>query len=303
VRSLVAIAVAVPWVVWALLRTLGVELPYPLVALVAFTPYAALSSPLPVVVALALRRRRVAVLAGVSAALLGVAVVPRAVAGARPGASGPRLGGLSAHVWLGSADVTTLLRVAREHDVDVLSVQELRPKTVERLDRAGADEQFAGGMILAPDPGAAGTALLSRLPMDSRGVVTVRGAPPVRIEAVHPRPPVSRSAEQEWRAAIAALPGSDSRGDVRILAGDFNATLDHPELRKLLDRGYLDAADSAGAGWRPTWPAPPSSGRALPLTIDHILVDTRVRVERVTVIAIPHSDHRAVIAQLRLPRT
>jgi endonuclease/exonuclease/phosphatase family metal-dependent hydrolase len=52
---------------------------------------------------------------------------------------------------------------------------------------------------------------------------------------------------------------------------------------------------------RPTWPAPPRRGRALPLTIDHVLVDRRVRVERVTVVRIPHSDHRAVIAVLRLP--
>jgi endonuclease/exonuclease/phosphatase family metal-dependent hydrolase len=209
---------------------------------------------------------------------------------------------MTSNVWLGSADVEALLRAAREHDVDVLSVQELRPKTVLRLGRAGASEQFPGGQILEPDLGAAGVGLLSRLPMDADGVVTVRGAPPVRIKAVHPRPQVSRTAEPEWRAALAALPGSDSRGDVQILAGDFNATLDHPEFRKLLDRGYLDAADSAGAGWRPTWPAPPSTGRALPLTIDHVLVDTRVRVEKVTVVDIPHSDHRAVIAVLRLPR-
>ncbi len=89
---------------------------------------------------------------------------------------------------------------------------------------------------------------------------------------------------------------------MRILAGDFNATLDHPELRAVIERGYTDAADAAGAGLRPTWPAPPRNRRALPLTIDHVLVDRRVRVERVTVVRIPHSDHRAVIAELRLPR-
>ena len=133
-------------------------------------------------------------------------------------------------------------------------------------------------------------------------VLEVRGAPPVRIKAVHPRPPVSSTAAPEWRALIARMPGSDSQGDVRVLAGDFNATLDHPELRALLDRGYTDAADAAGTGLKPTWPAPPRSRRALPLTIDHVLVDRRVRVERVTVVRIPHSDHRAVIAVLRLPR-
>ena len=56
-RSVVAVVVALPSVVWALLRTLGVELSYPLVALIAFAPYAALTSPVPVVAALVLRRR------------------------------------------------------------------------------------------------------------------------------------------------------------------------------------------------------------------------------------------------------
>src|SRR3954469_22593505 len=65
-RSLVAGAVAAPWVVWALVRTFGVELPYPFVALVAFTPYAALSSWVPVAVGLLVRRWAVAGVAGVA---------------------------------------------------------------------------------------------------------------------------------------------------------------------------------------------------------------------------------------------
>jgi endonuclease/exonuclease/phosphatase (EEP) superfamily protein YafD len=47
------------------------------------------------------------------------------------------------------------------------------------------------------------------------------------------------------------------------------------------------------------WPA--VRRRALPITIDHVLVDRRIRVEAVRVAAIPGSDHRAVIVTLRLP--
>ena len=71
------------------------------------------------------------------------------------------------------------------------------------------------------------------------------------------------------------------------MAGDFNATLDHRELRALLDRGWIDAADAVGAGLTWTWPA--LRRRALPLTIDHVLVDRRVRVEEVTVVKVPGS--------------
>ncbi len=222
-RNVVAVVVAVPWVVWAAVRWLGVELPYPWVALIAFTPYVALTSPLPVILALVLRRWRVAVLAGVASAGLIVAVVPRAVAGQRPDPKGPRIVVMTSNVWLGSADVKALLRVAREHDVDVVSLQEVRPKTVARLERTGVERRFPQ-QIVQPQLGAGGSALLSRLPMTEvplpaqpgaaqpEAIVEVQGAPPVRIKAVHPRPPVNRTAAPEWRAALARMPGSDSRG-------------------------------------------------------------------------------------------
>ena len=168
-----------------------------------------------------------------------------------------------------------LLRIAREHDVDVLSVQELRPKTDARgsTGRARASSSRAG--VLDPRTGAVGLgralahcrcAVVDTAPT-ARGTRSRRsiarrspGAPPVRIKAVHPRAAGQpRRPAPLWRGALAALPGSDSRGDVQILAGDFNATLDHPELRGLLDRGYTDAADAVGEGSTSTWPAPPRS--------------------------------------------
>jgi endonuclease/exonuclease/phosphatase (EEP) superfamily protein YafD len=263
---------------------------------------------LPVVVALGLRRWGVAVVAAVAALALGLAMVPRAVAGPQPAAGGPRLVVMTANLWLGQADARALLRIAHEHDVDVLSVQELRPELLARIDAAGGRRQFPYRAV-DPRTGAAGSGLLARRPLtpgapdpavQAQPEAVLAGSPPVRIKAVHPAPPVSRGAAVRWRRLIAALPGSDSRGDVRILAGDFNATLDHPELRRLLARGYVDAADASGSGLTWTWPARPRS-RALPVTIDHVLVDRRVRVESVTVVPIPNSDHRALIAVLRLP--
>ena len=47
-RRVIAIAVALPWVAWALVRRLGLDTRYPLVAAIAWTPYVALTSPLPV---------------------------------------------------------------------------------------------------------------------------------------------------------------------------------------------------------------------------------------------------------------
>jgi endonuclease/exonuclease/phosphatase (EEP) superfamily protein YafD len=308
-RRLVAVIVALPWVVWAVVRTAGFELGYPLVAAVSFTPYVALSSPLPVLLGLVLRRWVVAGVAALAALALGIATVPRAVAGPQADATGPRLVVMTSNVYQGQGDARAVLRIAREHDVDVLSLQELRPRFVRRFEQAGAHERFPHR---AGDDRVGSSGIYSRHALESSVIapnargeaqpevrMRVPGAPPVWIKAVHPWPPVNAAVAPGWSEALAALPGSDGRGDVAIMAGDFNATLDHAQLRALLDRGWIDAADAVGKGLTWTWPA--LRRRALPLTIDHVLVDRRVRVERVTVVRIPRSDHRAVIAELRLP--
>lgn len=93
-------------------------------------------------------------------------------------------------------------------------------------------------------------------------------------------------------------PAAGFRG---CLLGDFNATLDHAELRRLLDTGYRDAAEVAGEGLSLTWPA--GRPRLPPLVaIDHLLVDERLAVRRVRVIDVPGTDHRAVFASLSVPR-
>jgi len=72
VRRWIAIAAVAPWAAWAIGRTLGLDRVHPLIAVVAFTPYAAVTAPIPVLVALALRRRAAAVVALVAAVLAAV---------------------------------------------------------------------------------------------------------------------------------------------------------------------------------------------------------------------------------------
>jgi endonuclease/exonuclease/phosphatase family metal-dependent hydrolase len=122
--------------------------------------------------------------------------------------------------------------------------------------------------------------------------------PALHVKAAHPRPPISSWAERDWRRELRDLPGPRTGGALRILAGDFNGTLDNREIRGLLGRGYADAADATGEGLRATWPV----GRRRPgIVIDHILVPPPIKVRRVTVHDVPGSDHRAVIAELVLP--
>jgi endonuclease/exonuclease/phosphatase (EEP) superfamily protein YafD len=134
----------------------------------------------------------------------------------------------------------------------------------------------------------------------SAALLSVPGAPPAELFAVHPAAPVSASETAKWTHDLDVLPPAASPGALRILAGDFNATLDHHALRRLISTGYEDAAEEAGKGLVPTWPA----GRRIPplITIDHVLADVRCGVRSLTVVPIPGSDHRGVLAVLTLPR-
>jgi endonuclease/exonuclease/phosphatase (EEP) superfamily protein YafD len=322
--QLLAIVVAVPWAAWALVRLFGLDLRHPIVAAMAFTPYVAATAPVPVVVALALRRWVVAGVAAVAALALAAAVLPRAMDGpqaAPADARGPRLVVMTANLYEGRADARAVTRLVDEHHVDVLSLQELTPEAVTRLDRAGVRRRLPGRVIDARW-GAAGSGLMARTALRPTGAPDLSGAaqpeavltgaaqreaaavgghalPELHVKAAHPHPPISSASEPEWRGELRDLPGPRSGGVLRILAGDFNGTLDHREIRRLLGRGYTDAADATGDGLRATWPV----GRSRPgITIDHILVPPTIRVRRVTIHEVTGSDHRAVIAELVLPR-
>jgi endonuclease/exonuclease/phosphatase (EEP) superfamily protein YafD len=311
-RTILTAAIAAPWAGWALVRGLGLDAGYPLVAMMAFTPYVAALSVVPVVVALVLRAWGVAAVAAVAAVVLAVAVLPRALDGPQvvdAGSGGRTLVVMTSNLYVGSADAGAVMRLAREHDVDVLSVQELTPEIVAALEAAGARARFPH-RVLEPHAHETGSGLFARFPLrpiaagptersaQPEGELRLPGGAALRVKAVHPMPPITRASAQAWRRDMQALPGPSAGGTPRLLIGDFNGTLDNRELRRLLDRGYYDAADATGDGLRPTWPV---GRRSPPITIDHVLLPAQIKVRRVSIHEIPGSDHRALIAELVLP--
>ena len=310
--SIVAAVVAAPWITWAIVRAFGLEGGDPLVAAVAFTPYAAFTSLLPVVFAALLRRWVITALAAVAAAVLIGAVVPRGLSNDAPSGSrdGITLTVMSLNLDDGHADPAAIMRLVREHDVDLLSLQETKFEAVERLDVAGA-RKVLPGRLEAPQARAGGSALLASGELRLHGVrgrssadqpaatIVSRDHARFVIEVVHPPPPTNATRVDEWRSTLRALQGAGGPDNLRILAGDFNATLDHQELRRVLDRGYADAADAAGAGLHPTFPSQQAHGFGI--AIDHVLVDRRIAVRSFTTHVIPRTDHRAIVARLALP--
>jgi endonuclease/exonuclease/phosphatase (EEP) superfamily protein YafD len=293
----------VPWLAWAVVRLGGLERSYLLVATMAFTPYAAATAWIPVVVAVVLRRRLMALVALVPAVALTAVVAPRALGGPQDAvAGGQPVSVMTANLRRGAADPRALMALVRTHHVELLSLQELTPEAAVLLDAAGLEEAFPH-RILDPRAGARGSGILSRHPLrDERfspppgpampeATVLVPGAQPLVVKAVHPVAP-GIGGMWRWERDLDGLPSATPGGAMRMLAGDFNATLDHKRMRRLLGTGYADAADTVGDGLRATYSL---------VQIDHVLVDRRARVTAAAFHDVPGSDHAAMTATISLP--
>lgn len=115
------------------------------------------------------------------------------------------------------------------------------------------------------------------------------------IIAVHPIDPGLKSMLAGWRSETATAARLCTPGSNTIVAGDFNATVDHPAFA---DLPCADAATQAGTGGSGTWPSWLPSALAAP--IDHVIVDPRsYRGVAAWTIRTGASDHRALVVQLR----
>lgn len=309
-------AAVLPILVWAVVRVLGVEGGYPLVPLLAYTPYVAFVAVLVAGVAVALRNWAAALVGAVAVAFLLSAVLPRAIGSGDsppPGASELRI--LSTNVHVGTADPERLVGLVQRLDPDVLVVQELTPRFTAKLEHAGIRGLLPEVVrtvqpTMGPEYRPGGSGIYSRSPLRRlpapesvafrmpRAMVTLDNGRRVRIVDVHPLPPKKKLVGR-WRTQLATLPPAERRDPPWVLAGDFNATLDFPELRDVLDTGYRDAGEVTGKGLEPTWP----SGRIFPppVTIDHVLAGPGVAILDYAVEDLEGSDHRAVFARLAIP--
>lgn len=226
----------------------------------------------------------------------------------------PNLRLLQANIYLGEADPHALVGQVRSNRVDVLTVAELTQPAVDRLAAAGL-EQLLPYTYLRARGGGGGEGIYSRHPLTEtrllpglqhnnlRATVTVPGADPFAVYALHPLPPYP---EPSWHWAVEL----DRIGEILaaerrplIVGADFNSTYDHERFRSLLHAGgsdgadLLDAAEYLGSGIVATFPA----DRWYPavLAIDRILTrgGTPVSFERVDVAG---SDHHGVMADVRL---
>lgn len=210
----------------------------------------------------------------------------------------------------GGAGPPVVAAVAAAAGADVIAMPETTPdlaaRTAEALAAHGIDVQvFTNGPDRPPE---ASTALLVRDTMgryaEAPGPIganavradPVDGAGPPLV-AVHPTAPMPGNLHR-WERALGAAVESCRSTPGAIVAGDFNATLDHAPMRSL---GPCASGAAwlhwRGAGGHGTWPAAVPALLAAP--IDHVLVDaTHWRVTAARVVAVRSSDHRGVVVRL-----
>ena len=218
---------------------------------------------------------------------------------------------MTANLLAGRAGVEAVAELVCRKHADVLFVQELTGEAAARLQRAGLGDLLPH-RVTQPVPHGERSSIYARYPLRGGPLAALLSATRctarldlpfgefVQLACIHPappKPPWSPGATARWRGQLSALPAP---GDSpRILAGDFNATLDHAQFRR----------SCAVATWtrpaRPqrlslTW-GPRPDRRLTLLAIDHVLIDRRCAVLTTSAHWLTGSDHRALYAELRLP--
>jgi endonuclease/exonuclease/phosphatase (EEP) superfamily protein YafD len=297
---------------------LGLDRRGPFAQLVSFRP-ALLAVLLVVAVAAAvgavLRRRGWTLAVGLLAVAVvaAVAVLPRAlpvVDAPAPDAPGVRaLTVLAFNTYEGRADVAALAALIRTTRPDLIALPESAGRYRDKLAPLVDGYRFAPSQERGRDVQGVTAAVRADL-----GDVTVQvdrstGFPSVEVSggglgtvhfvAFHSIAPTPGEIP-EWSGDLGTLDRWCANRDAGpvIIAGDFNASLDHSVFRNAI-HGCTDAAERTGEGLVGTWPT--RLPRLLGTQIDHVLITGGVAAETLSVHDIPGSDHRAVLTRLRLP--
>jgi endonuclease/exonuclease/phosphatase (EEP) superfamily protein YafD len=261
-------------------------------------------------------RKRGWVLAGgllVVALVASAVVLPRALGSVtvpEPDApTRPTLTVLSFNTYEGQADVNALAALIRQTNPDLIALPESAARFSAKLAPLVPNYRFAPSQTRGRDVQgvtAATRADLGDVTMQvdrSTGFPSVTlsggGLGAVRFVAYHSIAPTPGEIP-EWSSDLSTLPRwcADPQAGPVIIAGDFNATLDHSVFRNAI-AGCQDSAERTGESLIGTWPT--RLPRWLGTQIDHVLVTGGITPESLSVHDVPGSDHRAVVTRLLLP--
>jgi len=190
-------------------------------------------------------------------------------------------------------DVATLPQTSIDVAQEAATLVTQAGRPMQALDATSEDTPHADVvMLVARDLGDYPTPTL--IPMGHGGLLATSTTGGPTLAAVHPLSPRGRPDMATWRRETREATDLCAQTPGAIVAGDFNATLDHPGLRDL--GPCVDVAREVGRAASGTWPASLPSWLAAP--IDHVLVDGRAwRAVSFDVLpATGGSDHRPILA-------
>ncbi|MET9270559.1 endonuclease/exonuclease/phosphatase family protein [Kribbella sp. NPDC003557] len=244
----------------------------------------------------------VAVLALVGAGL----TAPRRLSDARPAPAGARvLTMMVANVLGGGARAADVAQLIRDHKPDLVSLPEAQVDVREEIRAQLQDQQYKG---FTAQPSTAVESATSVLVASSLGAVTfgsedgtafgnivVTGGTlgPIRLIAYHGYPPLP-DAVTTWKKDLQTVRRWCAQNPPTVVAGDFNATLDHADFRQALGGYCRSIGPTVGGGLRGTWPA--DQPALLRTQIDHVVVSRQFQPGRFSTYPIQGTDHRAVVA-------
>jgi endonuclease/exonuclease/phosphatase (EEP) superfamily protein YafD len=264
--------------------------------------------------ALLVTRRRARPLAAALAAagvVAGKPVVRRVVRGPATSPGRGEVTVLTANVRHGQADTAALAALVAREGPDFVVLPEggrdFRDKLMPLLAGLGYRSWVASGgrardgddvtLLVGEGAGRVRVRSVTRMRLPhlevSGGILGQR-----TLHAVHTTAPMSRRGTAWWHAELALIAGWCAGPVPPLVVGDLNATLDHPPLGAALGR-CRSAAAGTGQGLVGTFPA--GVPRWLGIQIDHVLVPDEAITTRFDVFDVMGSDHRAVLARVRLP--
>ena len=131
-------------------------------------------------------------------------------------------------------------------------------------------------------------------------IVTGGSLGKLRLIVYHGYPPLP-SEVTTWKRDLDVVKRWCGEDQLTILAGDFNATSDHYDFRQALGDRCRSVAPSVGEGLAGTWP---SDRMALARTqIDHVVISNGIKPGKFMTYKISGTDHRAVIANVAVPKS
>jgi endonuclease/exonuclease/phosphatase (EEP) superfamily protein YafD len=218
---------------------------------------------------------------------------------------------LLANVLRGLADTGELATLIEREAPDFVVLPEAGPDFCDKL--LPLVDVLGYRSWASTDPGVSDQWGVALLAAGRAGDLEVRSASAMRLRhvevtggilgrrtlyAVHTTAPMGPVRTERWLHDLAQI-ARWSRGAVApIVVGDLNATLDHSAMRAALG-GCRSAADGTGRGLVGTYPE--SLPRWLGIQIDHVLVPAGTATTRFEVVDVAGTDHRGVIARVRLP--